>query len=75
VDLARLRVDRVGNKRDSLLWNAYIERHHYLGHQPLPGARLRYFVRAPHDFVALLGFGASAWKTKPRAAAIGWTSE
>ena len=31
---------------DSLLWNAYIQRHHYLGHQLIPGAQLRYFVRA-----------------------------
>ena len=31
VDLARLTVDLVGAKRDSLLWNAYIQRHHYLG--------------------------------------------
>ena len=75
VDLARLRADLVVKKRDSLLWNAYIQRHHYLGHQLLPGAQLRYFVRAAGEIVALLGFGASAWKTKPRDAAIGWTSE
>ncbi len=47
VDLARLRVDLVSDKRDSLLWNAYIQRHHYLGHQLMPGAQLRYFVRTP----------------------------
>jgi hypothetical protein len=75
VDLGRLTVDLVVKKRDSLLWNAYIERHHYLGHQLLPGAQLRYFVRAAGEVIALLGFGASAWKTKPRDAAIGWTSE
>ena len=46
VDLARLRVELVANKPNSLLWNAYIERHHYLGHQLLPGAQLRYFIRA-----------------------------
>src|SRR5260370_10085220 len=70
VDLAQLRVELV-KKRDSALWNAYIERHHYLGHQPLPGAQLRYFVRAADEIVAVLGFGASAWKTQPRDAAIG----
>jgi hypothetical protein len=57
------------------LWNAYIERHHYLGHQPLPGAQLRYFVRAAGQIIAALGFGASAWKTKPRDEMIGWTIE
>jgi hypothetical protein len=73
VDLARLSVELVAKKRDSLLWNAYIEGHHYLGHRPLPGAQLRYFIRAEREVVALLGFGASAWKTQPRDAFIGWT--
>jgi hypothetical protein len=72
IDLARLSVDLVIEKRDSLLWNAYIERHHYLGHKLLPGAQLRYFVRAAGQVVALMSFGASAWKTKPRDTAIGW---
>src|SRR5271167_245776 len=75
VELTTLSIDPVLTKADSLLWNAYIEQHHYLRHQPLPGAQLRYFVRAAGEIIAVLGFGASAWKTKPRDAAIGWTSE
>ena len=74
VNLARLSVDLVSNKRDSLLWNAYIQRHHYLGHQLMPGAQLRYFVRAEGHIIAALGFAASAWKVKPRDNTIGWTS-
>jgi hypothetical protein len=75
VDLAQLSIDLVVAKRDSLLWNAYIQHHHYLGHQPIPGAQLRYFVRAAGQIIALLSFGASAWKTKPRDEFIGWTPE
>ena len=76
VDLTRLTIDPVSHKRESLLWNAYIEHHHYLGHQPMPGAQLRYFVRAAAgEVVALLSFGASAWKTQPRDEFIGWTRE
>jgi hypothetical protein len=75
VDLTTLSVDPVLTKADSLLWNAYIERHHYLGHQPMPGAQLRYFVRAAGHIVAALGFGASAWKLKPRDQLIGWTKD
>ena len=75
VDLGRLTVDLVVTKPDSLLWNAYIERHHYLGHRPLPGAQLRYFVRTEGQIIAALGFGASAWKTQPRDHYIGWTPE
>lgn len=74
VDLRQLTVEVVG-KRDSLLWNTYIQRYHYLGHQLIPGAQLRYFVRAAGEAIALLSFGASAWKTKPRDDHIGWTHE
>jgi hypothetical protein len=75
VDLDRLTVEVVVKKRDSLLWNAYIQRHHYLGHQLLPGAQLRYFVRVAGEIIALLSFGASAWKIKPRDECVGWTTE
>jgi len=34
---------------------------------------VRYFVRAAGCIVALLGFGAAAWKTQPRDRFIGWT--
>jgi hypothetical protein len=74
VDLARLSVEPVRMQRDSRLWNAYIERHHYLGHELIPGAQLRYFVRCARDPVALLSFGASAWKIKPRDDFIGWNA-
>src|ERR1039457_7694841 len=36
VELTTLSVDPVLTKDDSLLWNAYIQQHHYLGHQTLP---------------------------------------
>ena len=75
VNLTQLAIDLVGSKRDSLLWNAYIQRRHYLGHQLIPGAQLRYFVRAAGENIALLSFGASAWKTQPRDEFIGWTRE
>ena len=75
IELATLSIDLVRTKADSLLWNAYIERHHYLGHQLMPGAQLRYFVRTAGHIVAALGFGASAWKVKPRDQLIGWTTE
>src|SRR5271168_4549149 len=75
IDLGSLQVAPVLSKADSLLWNAYIERHHYLGHQLMPGAQLRYFVRAAGQIVAALGFGASAWKVKPRDLSIGWSRD
>jgi len=59
-------------KNTSALWNEYIERYHYLGHTPLPGAQLRYFIIAGEQIVALAGFGAAAWQTAPRDQFIGW---
>lgn len=59
----------------SALWNELIDRYHYLGYTPLPGAQLRYFAYAGDRLVGLLGFGASAWKTGPRDEWIGWSGE
>lgn len=62
-------------KANSALWNEYIERYHYLGYTPLPGAQLRYFITAGEQLVALTGFGAAAWQTAPRDQFIGWNHE
>lgn len=62
-------------KATSFLWNEYIERYHYLGYTPLPGAQLRYFIRAGEQIVALTGFGAAAWQTAPRDGFIGWNHD
>jgi hypothetical protein len=59
----------------SALWNEYIDRYHYLGYKPLPGAQLRYFAYAGDRLVGLLGFAAAAWKTGPRDTWIGWSRE
>ena len=71
--LTPLLLQRVQHKSDSRLWNEYIERYHYLGHKPLPGAQLRYFIYAQNQPIALLGFGAAAWQTAPRDRFIGWS--
>lgn len=74
-EIAPLTLRLVATAPVSRLWNEYIERYHYLGYTPLPGAQLRYFVAIDGGFVALLGFGAAAWKTAPRDHFIGWTPE
>ena len=66
---------RLVTRQDSRLWNEYIERYHYLGYAPLPGAQLRYFVLSGQQIVACLGFGAAAWTVAPRDAFIGWNQE
>ena len=60
----------------SPIWNSFIERYHYLGYSPLPGAQIRYLVQsADGEPLALLGFGTAAWKTAPRDRFIDWSQE
>ncbi len=73
-ELGDLRLERV-EREASALWNETIDRYHYLGYKPLPGAQLRYFAYAGKRLVGLLGFGAAAWKTGPRDEWIGWSRE
>ena len=56
----------------SRLWNEYIARYHYLGYTPLSGSQMRYNVFVGEQLVALLSFGASAWKLAGRERFIGW---
>ncbi len=73
--LPSLQFHPVMKRDDSRLWNEFIHRYHYLGYKTLPGAQLRYFVMAGQQLLALLGFGASAWKCAPRDRYIGWNHE
>lgn len=70
--LAPLAFVQVEHKADSSLWNEFIQRYHYLGHKPLPGAQLRYLIYSAQRPVAALGFGAAAWQCAPRDRFIGW---
>jgi hypothetical protein len=65
---------RVISKQDSLFWNELIERYHYLGYTPLPGAQIRYFIDSPVGLLGAIGFSAAAWKVQPRDTWIGWTA-
>ncbi|MEE8200473.1 MAG: Druantia anti-phage system protein DruA [Candidatus Acidoferrales bacterium] len=71
-ELPGVHLEPVLSRPDSALWNEYIDRYHYLGYKPLPGAQLRYFACSEDRILALLGFGAAAWKTAPRDRFIGW---
>ncbi len=59
----------------SRLWNEYVQRYHYLGYTPMSGSQLRYNVYAGDKLVALLSFGASAWKLAGRDRFIGWQEQ
>ncbi len=61
--------------KDSTLWNELIERYHYLGYQPLPGAQMRYLIWSDSGLLAAVGYGAAAWKLGPRDRFIGWSDQ
>ena len=71
--LPALQVRPLADQREALLWREYVDRYHYLGYTPLPGAQLRYLVTSQRQVLAVLGFGASAWKAAPRDRFIGWS--
>lgn len=73
--LPDLKIVLVATKPLSSLWNEYIDRYHYLGYKPLPGAQLRYMVYSGQRILALLGFGAAAWKVAARDQFIGWAHD
>jgi hypothetical protein len=70
--LRELRLEAAHAKGASRLWNGLIERYHYLGYTPLPGAQLRYLIHAEHGVLGAVGFGAAAWKVAARDRWIGW---
>ncbi len=56
-DLQGLHLAPVADPADSALWNGLIDRYHYLGYRPLPGAQLRYLIRWDGGVVGAMGFG------------------
>jgi hypothetical protein len=71
-ELEALSLRPIATAADSRLWNEYIARYHYLGYTAMSGAQMRYNVFAGEQLVALLSFGASAWKLAGRERFIGW---
>jgi len=69
-----IQLERIQTKADSLLWNELMERYHYLGYTPLPGAQIRYFIHSSTGLLGAIGFSAAAWKVAPRDTWIGWSA-
>ena len=64
----------VHTRKDSSLWNELIQRYHYLGYTPLPGAQLRYLIFSHSKLLGALGFGAAVWLVAPRDRFIQWNT-
>lgn len=70
-----IRIDS-SDSRDSKLWKALMERHHYLGSGPLCGAQIRYLINSSRfGWLGGLAFSAGAWRLEARDRWIGWSEE
>lgn len=75
-ELGPIRIVAVSSRysKASAIWNALMDRFHYLGKGPLCGAQMRYLVAsARHGWVGALAFSAALWRLKPRDQYIGWS--
>ncbi len=64
--------------RDSMLWNEFVDRHHYLRYRVPVGAHLRYFVRSEplgETILACIQWSSPAWKMAARDRWIGWNDQ
>ena len=61
-------------RTESRLWNEFIQRYHYLGHQPMAGAQMRYLAYDGERPLAAFGFCAASLKLASRDRFIGWTT-
>ena len=57
------------------LWNDLMSKHHYLGFRKLTGKALKYVALLNGQWVALIGWGAAAFKSGHREKWIGWSRE
>ncbi len=74
--LGTIQVVRITQPKPSRLWNELIQRYHYLGYSPLPGAQIRYLIYTGSGILlGAIGFSAAAWALRPRDTMIGWSKE
>ena len=56
-------------------WDDLMKKHHYLGLRAIVGEAMRYVAILDGQWVALVGFGAAALKSRHRDGLIGWKPE
>ena len=60
--------------KESKLWRALLEQHHYLGAGPLCGAQIRYIVESSnYGYIGALAFTSATWALKDRDEHVGWS--
>ena len=65
-------VVRLARPDERVLWDALMDRHHYLGFKRFAGRGLRYVAEWRGQWLALAGWQTGAFKCAPRDRWIGW---
>ena len=74
-ELGEIKIVAVSSRysKASRIWNALMQRWHYLGKGPLCGAQIRYLAESPlHGWVGALAVSAAQWRMRERDQFIGW---
>ncbi len=68
-----IRLERVGDREATALWNGFVERYHFLGYKRPFGCSLRYFITSNRGRVGCLLVASGARALRCRDEWIGWT--
>ncbi len=76
-DLMPINVQTVTEKEDILLWNEFVDRHHYLGYRRPIGNHLRYFISKKQDgkILGCMLFSSAVLSLPCRDQWIGWSEK
>jgi len=74
-DFLPLRIERVKDFENRLLWSSIIRTYHYVGNQVLVGENLKYLVYGRNQLIAALGWQSAVERLACRDTVIGWTPQ
>ena len=67
-ELPALQVRPLADQREAQLWREYVDRYHYLGYTPLPGAQMRYLVTSQRRVLAVVALAPAPGRRLPATA-------
>ena len=73
--LMPVRIERVTEDEQQVLWNTLVREYHYLGHGQMVGCHLKYLGFCGRQVIAAIGWRAASLKLEARDCFIGWSDE
>lgn len=74
-ELGPVEIRLVDDKAHETLWNRVVSAYHYLGHERIPGRRLKYILYAGDRVIGAIGWKSGSLKLEARDCFIGWSVE